>query len=192
MSLFVVIEGIDGTGKSTVTQAVSEKLGWNHLKALPDCFRPIVTEAGNLNDHNSYHLTVLGALKYVSTQVESHLEAGENVISDRYVLTPYFYHRAVGKSWGVKNLMLVELEPFGFVKPDLTIHLTVSEEARQKRLSSRGKLSDSDKDMQNRNIREEVLRGYTENADVVIDTTNLTIDEVVKLVEKAIERIEGS
>ena len=187
---FVVVDGIDATGKTSLVDSFSKRHGWAKVKALPTCYKEVVQESARLMNHNSYHLTVLAALKYTSDQIVELLDSGVNVISDRYVWTPYFYHRAIAKAWGLDNVIYPEFEPFNFVNPDLTVVLTVDEEVRQKRLILRGNLQGADSDLQNEITRQEIENGFLSKADFILDTTGPDLFQCVELLRDRVDLLK--
>ena len=81
------------------------------------------------------------------------------------------------------------------VKPDLTIYLTADLETIKQRISNRNK---DDKDLlqveYNKNVREPLMlnflkQNYNAKQVVIINTTNLNLDEVYKKIMDIIQKI---
>lgn len=134
----VAIEGMDGTGKSTISKVVANILEYHYIeKPLKDIFNISSDEFDNLcnkiyslNDENIkalfFGLGNLIALKK------------DNIIIDKHILGTYFWNKTDSNE-NIFNL-LVELG----VVPDLTIILYASQESRIRHLKSRNK---NDKDL---------------------------------------------
>ncbi len=108
----------------------------------------------------------------------------ENIVMDRHVLLNYYWN---GNEQS-KEIFDTQVKLFG--KPDLTIILYASPEIRLNRISNR---NPNDPDLQKDNMKKngydkllEFVKKYKYNY-VVIDTDNLSIDEVIK---KCINQIE--
>ncbi|TLZ89090.1 MAG: dTMP kinase [Methanobacteriota archaeon] len=145
LSGFVTFEGIDGSGKTTVSHLVLEKLrsrghslfltkepttGW-----LGDVVRRGVEEDANAITESFLFLADRSAH---IPQIRSHLEKGDLVLCDRYADSTYAYQGA--------RLVGVIPDPIRFLQnasrgwllsPDLTILLRVSPELGMERIKDR-------------------------------------------------------
>jgi len=145
LSGFVTFEGIDGSGKTTVSHLVLEKLrsrghslfltkepttGW-----LGDVVRRGVEEDANAITESFLFLADRSAN---IPQIRSHLEKGDLVLCDRYADSTYAYQGA--------RLVGVIPDPIRFLQnasrgwllsPDLTILLRVSPELGMERIKDR-------------------------------------------------------
>jgi len=142
---FVTFEGIDGSGKTTVSHLVMEKLrsrghsvfltkepttGW-----LGDVVRRGVEEDANAITEA---FLFLADRSVHIPQIRSHLEKGDLVLCDRYADSTYAYQGA--------RLVGVIPDPIRFLQnasrewllsPDLTIFLRVSPELGMERIKDR-------------------------------------------------------
>ncbi len=132
-SLFIAIEGIDGSGKSTQCQRLQTCL---HDRALPvvACADPGGTEFGNrirelLLHHKGDIDPVTEALLFMASRAElvvqvirPALEAGNIVLSDRYLLSNVAYQGYAG-GLGREAIFNAGLVAAGNLVPDLTIVL---------------------------------------------------------------------
>jgi len=145
LSGFVTFEGIDGSGKTTVSHLVREKLrsrghsvfltkepttGW-----LGDVVRRGVEEDANAITESFLFLADRSAH---IPEIRSHLEKGDLVLCDRYADSTYAYQGA--------RLVGVLPDPIRFLRnasrdwllaPDLTIFLRVSPELGMERIKDR-------------------------------------------------------
>ncbi|XP_053564922.1 UMP-CMP kinase 2, mitochondrial [Bombina bombina] len=136
----IVIEGLDATGKSTLTQSLKVSLKAALLKSPPDC---ISQWRKTFDDEPSLIRRAYYALgNYI---VESQIaEASKHspVIVDRYWHSTAAYAIATEIGGSAHNLPESHHEvyqwPNDLLKPDLVILLTVRDEERIKRIQGRG------------------------------------------------------
>ncbi|XP_002721181.3 UMP-CMP kinase 2, mitochondrial isoform X1 [Oryctolagus cuniculus] len=136
----IAIEGLDATGKTTVTQAVSEALKAVLLKSPPSCigqWRKIFDDEPTIVRRAFYSLgNYIVASEIAKESVKS------PVIVDRYWHSTAAYAIATEVSGGLQHLPPahhpVYQWPEDLLKPDLVLLLTVSPEERVRRLQGRG------------------------------------------------------
>jgi thymidylate kinase len=125
----IALEGLDGTGKSTIGQMAADKLGGVYYATPPALYkaaRELVDTAATDIDHYRFYV---GAVRAASTELAT-LEA-PLVIIDRYWMTTIAYHRAVGID--------ADLADFGaIVQPDFTIFFDASTDVLAERKNRRG------------------------------------------------------
>lgn len=132
---FIVIEGLDGTGKSTTAKALAEALGGIALSTPLDAFNGVRPKLEEIYAAESYGRQLFYASTAIasSIRVKKELEKHQVVVLDRYWLSTQVYH-----SWRTQggHFQLPEVEEM-LLKPDLTIYLELSLEERIKRLGKR-------------------------------------------------------
>lgn len=141
--MFIVIEGLDGTGKSTTAKALAEALDGKFLTTPLDKFKEVRPELEDIYGEES----LARQLFYASTAVCSSNRVGEEltqhgcVVIDRYWLSTQVYH-----SWrtGGAHFLLPEVEN-SILKPDLTVYLNISLDERIKRLGGRRDNTEEDR-----------------------------------------------
>jgi thymidylate kinase len=173
--MFIVFEGVDASGKTTVGRLLA-----NHLEAVyyatpPKDFlarREEVDLNASPDDHYRFYLD---GVRQASLEIWDLLAEGKTVIGDRYWATTYVYHLVMGA-----KVSRTDFE--GIVFPDTTVLLTVSPEVQAYRLAQRG-MSAGDRRMLN---RQEVLsREFKKflvsdgKSLVAIDASHLTPSEVM-------------
>lgn len=194
----IVIEGMDGAGKSTIAQIVSEKL---NIKYVDGSLKRFLFDKGvSENDMNiffkirdlysDFENSVLRTWSYGFANLFNLLHYDGDLIIDRHCLTTYYYN-GDEKS---KFLYKIMQEIAG--KPDLVIILRASISIRVSRIRNRNKL---DPDLLK---KEKMVYGYDimENAAKflnlnykIIDTDDKNIEQTVNAVVEIIEgEIDGT
>ena len=150
--MFIVLEGIDGVGKSTVTRLVAETLDLIPYATPPKEYmerrREIDLNGSPQQKFNFFRDGVLVA----AAEIRQLLSTGKSVICDRYWMTTYVYHKIIG-------VKVSEDDFTNLLQPDLTILLTASPEHQLQRLIERG-MSINDTQMVPRNL--ELRQAYDE------------------------------
>ncbi|MCE9597803.1 MAG: dTMP kinase [Spirochaetia bacterium] len=188
--LFVVFEGIDGSGKSTLTKAVWDRLG---------------TQAQLLREPTGLHTGKLIREKLSAPQtipqkdwiqlftedraldVEQHLKpalaAGKIVLMDRY-----YYSTAAYQGANLPDLSAAEIvkaQQAMFPEPDMLVYLEISPEAALARISSRPGLEI----FETRSQLERISKNYESILPKGTLRLNATksVDSNVQTVQRAIE-----
>ncbi len=141
--MFIVIEGLDGTGKSTTAKILAKALGGKFLTTPLDKFKTVRPELEEIYSDESLARQLFYASTAVcsSNRVSEELTQYDCVIIDRYWLSTQVYH-----SWrtGGEHFLLPEVEA-SILKPDLTVYLNISLEERIKRLGGRSDNTEEDR-----------------------------------------------
>lgn len=191
---FITVHGIDGTGKTTTTTGVVEKMKKSGMSAINyDDFKETldnpharnkteIKETGTLEEKLAIYLE---SMMYHSDQIEELLAKGYHVVKSRYLddIKAHFSHL------GVDQGKLGELESkFPMVQPDLKVVLVVDEEERRKRIQDRGVLNERDQESKKTDSRlgffeDYLLKAYKEappESVLHVDSGIFDIDEVAK------------
>uniref|UniRef100_A0A452J431 UMP-CMP kinase 2, mitochondrial n=1 Tax=Gopherus agassizii TaxID=38772 RepID=A0A452J431_9SAUR len=136
----IVIEGLDATGKTTVTQSVNDSLNALLLRSPPACisqWRKTFDDEPTLIRRAFYALG-----NYIVASEIAKASTESPVVVDRYWHSTAAYAIATEISGKVQNLPPAHHEvyqwPEDLLKPDLVLLLTVSPEERIRRLQGRG------------------------------------------------------
>lgn len=137
--LLVGIEGIDGSGKTTLVSSLEHRLSLDFdvvrskepgENAIGRAHRELSKE----RSPNAYSGALISAADrwYKSEALQRHLDRGRIVLSDRYYLSGLAYHRADGISFP----SYAELNE-NVLRPDLYLYLDVRVETAIDRLSGK-------------------------------------------------------
>ena len=189
---FIVIEGLDATGKSTLVAKLAKHLDATLLACPPQLEAPGLSEE-DLRLHFDgrppaqrrayYRATNLIA----SEQAEVALQTG-HVVMDRYWTSTVAF-AALDAASNI-NREWQSCYPPELRVPDVVILLTVDEENRTKRMSGRGEPATSEE----RNLavdiarRKAVLQTYRMFKPIEIDTSHLDPDVVLEKVLAALHK----
>jgi dTMP kinase len=143
-NLFIALEGIDGSGKSTQTKLLTEQLT-NQGHKVYSTFEPTDNQIGKLirnilkgnakADHRIIAgLFVADRLDHLLNEeygIVKKLEEGYTVITDRYLFSSYAYQGThMNMDWVIQaNSMSAEI-----LRPDVNIFIDVSPEVSMQRL----------------------------------------------------------
>jgi dTMP kinase len=144
-NLFLAFEGIDGSGKSTQSKLLAEKLkekGLNVYHTTEPTDSPIGAMIRKIFRHEmeADHRTIAGL--YVADRLDhltnskngliKKLEEGYTVISDRYYFSSYAYQ---GTHMSIDWVIAANSQSAELLRPDLNIFIDVSPELCMKRLN---------------------------------------------------------
>ncbi|MBM3302415.1 MAG: hypothetical protein FJY85_20995 [Deltaproteobacteria bacterium] len=184
---FIVLEGVDGVGKSTVAQAVADRLQGRNFRtptATVECFAASLPDQGltylrpyfdqySRESPRTRFAFYLMCVSEATCQIR-HLLEDRDVVCDRFIASTLAYHRALDPTLnGVDVSWAVELQP------DLQILLDVADgQEHQQRLNGRGSRSDKllEEDI---NFLNAVKTEFRKLGLYTIDTTQRTVQSIV-------------
>lgn len=167
----VVITGLDGSGTSSIAEALCKKDPNGILFKTPDGPFGKVREFFDAEDlriqHPSAHyLFYLAAVVYASDQIREKLKT-KNVYCVRYLIDTVVSHRVAS----LDIELTYEGAGYSIKKPDLTLFINIDETIRQDRISARGK-SELDKVLDNEDKRDHFLREFKALSNNFIEINN--------------------
>ena len=188
---FIVIEGLDAAGKSTLVVRLAESLSAALLRCPPKLEAPEFID-GDLRSHfdnrpaSQRRAYYRAANLIASEQTEVALQTG-HVVMDRYWTSTVAFAALddsnLDEEW-------YGCYPPELRKPDMVILLTVDEENRTKRMQGRDEPITAEEQNLAAEIarREAVLQVYRSFDPIEIDTSDLTPDAVLETVLAVLHR----
>ncbi|WP_207493223.1 dTMP kinase [Aridibaculum aurantiacum] len=144
-NLFIALEGIDGSGKSTQTKLLAERMTQQGHKVYTTCeptarpigamIRSILKGEMKADDRTIAGLFVADRLDHLLNEedgIVKKLEDGFTVITDRYYFSSYAYHGThMDMDWVIAaNAMSADI-----LRPDINIFIDVPPEISMQRVS---------------------------------------------------------
>lgn len=194
-SFFIVIEGLDGSGKSTQAKLIKEyleKLGRQcHVTKEPTDWsepgkraRAIIQKEIKAPPEDLQGFMAQDRKEHLQKEITPNLQKGIDVISDRYFFSTIAYGSLDCSPKWLKSLNS------GFPIPDITLFIDTNTKTCIKRMESRGKKLDL---FETEEKLKKIRRAYLELAEnyknfKIIDG-NGTIQNVFKLVKKELQTL---
>jgi len=150
---FVTVEGLDGSGKTTQIDRLAahlSRLGYHTLltrepggSPIAEKIRELVLSPDNLGMHPWTEALLYAAARaeHVRSLVQPALADGQVVLCDRYVDSSAAY-QGVGRGLGLENVLEVNAQATGGLRPDLTLYLRLD---AAEALARRGRASSLDR-----------------------------------------------
>ncbi len=195
MSGFVVIEGIDGCGKSTVAKTVADRLGPRAVltREPTDSWIGRAVRKGDSEEVSPY----LDALLFMADranhtpEIANHLESGKIVVCDRYYHSTVAYQTAYlrRKSQGDNFDWLLDANIRISIHPDVTFLLIVDPEEALGRIGDRGELSRFEREDFLKEVQGNYLRLAERDPTIVqVDSTRPPREIVEEILQALNER----
>ncbi len=204
---FIVFEGVDGSGKTTISRMLQEKLEALDVPIHHTCeptrnpvgslIRQIITRQVSTNEQTIGALFLADRLDHIQHPdygMLQYLESGNHVISDRYYYSSYAYHVPhLSMDWVIEaNQLCADL-----LRPDIVFFLDIPVEVTLKRISDNRNENDlfetEERLTQVRNNYQEAIRRQGKLDNVVIIDAQGTIDQVFKqILAKTAEMLDLS
>jgi dTMP kinase len=179
--MLIAVEGIDGSGKTTIARYIKEILETKGLKCV------LLKEPGDstygkkiresklrLEKEEELKLFILDRIEDVNKNILPALKEGKVVIMDRYYLSNIAYQSVRGIDAEKIRKMNEKIAP----KPDLVILLDVDPEVGLERVKKRGKLTPFEEPEYLKKVREAFVRN-ADSRTVIVDA-NRPLEEVKK------------
>jgi thymidylate kinase len=190
MTQLIVFEGPDGAGKSTLAKAVATELNALLLSTPGRDFDEIRPRLEDLyKDHaDSRQLFYLSTVVRCSDKARSALEAGQNVVIDRYLPSTQVYAQLRGP-----HLLLDELAK-RLIEPDLCVFLDCADHERKRRMQRRESFTDEDeRSLADAPRLRALYQDYFQRSPLVghllnLDSTSTDVDTLVRQIVRQLER----
>jgi dTMP kinase len=187
--LFIVFEGLDGSGKSTCAKALAAEIGAVYLTTpSPDLRKhrdEIVRSFGTSQE--AAQLFYLSTVFAASVQARLLIAEGKSVVMDRYFMSTQAYANFRGSQLGMDDLQS-QLFP-----ADITVYLETSLEVRKQRLNDRHCTSaDTETLNEHAHAALTALHRHRSNLTIVgkwlaINNSGLSIESSIELLKIAIK-----
>ena len=146
--IFVTIEGLDFSGKSTLVRALEPLVAdWEpptHFTREPggtpvaERIRELLLDPGiEMDAWTEAYLYAAARADHARGGILPHLMRGENVICERYLDSSLAY-QGLGRELGVEAVRELNAWAVGTVLPDKTFYLRLDAEERERRARARG------------------------------------------------------
>lgn len=201
--MFITLEGPEGSGKSTATKAIVErleKLGYNVLQTREPGGTPISEQIRNviLNQENKAMDSRTEALLYAASRrqhlvekVWPALKEGKIVICDRYLDSSLAYQGGA-RRLGIDNVLAVNTFATESTFPDLTLLFDIDPELGLKRIAANNNREVNRLDLEKLDFHNDVRNAFLDLAKrypdrfVIIDASK-SPQEVIEAAMKAIQ-----
>ena len=174
--MFITVEGIEGSGKSTALTLLSQELGRRGFDVLLTrepggcglgrAIRPIVLDARtrSLNMRAELYLFLADRAQHVAEVIRPALEAGQIVLCDRYTESTLAY-QGYGRGLDPEKLRRINEMATGGLAPDLTLLMDLPVAVGLERAGLRNQrqgtvLSEGRFDAESVDFHERVRQGY--------------------------------
>ena len=187
---FIVFEGPDGSGKTTIIKQVKTLLENKDYDIsyyrepggtkISEKIRSIIIDNDNnmMDAKTEALLFASSRAQLVAEKIIPDLKAGKIVICDRFVMSSLWY-QGLGRSLGIDNVKLINDFATGGLKPDLTLFFNIDYKTALER--KRANFSPDRLENEDFSFHKTIFDGYLKMAD-------LYKDEIVKVdARKSIE-----
>lgn len=198
----IVIEGLEGAGKSTAVSTVIELLTQRDIAtittrepggtAIGEVLRKLIKNpeySGVLEDKTELLLLYAARIQLIEQIIKPALREGKWVIADRFELSTIAYQ---GGGRGLDLQMIKSLSTFCLddFKPDLTLYLDISPEIGMERAKQRGafdRIEQQSIDFFHR-VHEAYISHVHSNPDIVTIDASLPLRDVRCSIQSALTR----
>lgn len=180
-SRFIVLEGLDGVGKSTLARDLAAHLDAQFMSTPGEAFSGVRGQV--LDAFGSDQLAK--ALFYTATVSSEGIKAraivdqGHSVVMDRYWASTVTYAKARGVTANLEALAN------GLAVPDICVLITLNEATRLHRLQERG-MTAEDRETISTPFCQAVMKGLEAHSNITVDITGLDQTQAVTKVAAAI------
>lgn len=132
---FIVLEGLDGSGKTSVAHFLAETYGFKFIKTPDKVFEQIRDYVDKQDAYTKlmfYYASNFDA----SRKIEDYLKEG-SVICDRYFYSTLIYFAHFTGHTIEESIALMEAFTNKLILPDKVVYLTISDDTRISRLKER-------------------------------------------------------
>lgn len=188
--MFIVFEGLDGAGKTSLARRTAESIDAEFLTTPSLALRPyrdvVVASFGGCQE--ACQLFYLATVFAAAREVRAHLDAGRSVVLDRYLLSTQAYAAFRGSALELDHLASL------LVPADLTVFVDAPLAVRVERLAQRGTTA-ADRETMSPDADARLHVEYSARMGLAItgqvlhlDSASASVDSLVPKVVEAITR----
>lgn len=177
---FIALEGIDGSGKTTVCQILSKKINAENYKTPSWPFSDLRDVIDKTVDIKSRFFFYLSSVIHASSEI-ARLLIHKHVVCDRYILSTLCYHRASEsffKSFDENQLDILQ--------PDFTFFLNADYDVRMKRIAIRESADNSDilnSDLHDKKYQDKVELEFSKYHNLLwINANDISPDDIADII----------
>jgi thymidylate kinase len=174
-NIFVCIDGVDLTGKTTNAELLAKKIGGVYFKTPSQQFEEM-RKIFNAGDETAKYLFYLATICQASKDIAK-LLITSNVVVDRYLYSTICYHAFSGVNVGI-----VKLDEIPIIKPDFSVCLIVRNKEWTERAKLRGEDYSYARWQKSKNISKLLASFIQKDKGIIIDTSNIQPEQVVQVV----------
>jgi len=203
--LFIVLEGPDGSGKSSLANFMAEYLKLKGHKIefsrepggtnIGEKIRDIILDVGNEEMGNEAEALLYAASRaqHVSEKIRPTIESGKDLICERFYYSSIVY-QGIGRKLGIDAVKHFNEFAIQGVYPDLVIFLDIDPKKALMRKKNDGELDRLE--IENINFHQEVYQGYKKIIEIFPEISKVDADrskeeiydDVKVLINKILER----
>lgn len=188
--MFLVFEGIDGSGTTTQIQKLAECFSAQHIPFIQTAeptegnvgkyIREILSGKTNLSSRALQILFFADRADHCEKKINPALQSGKKVLSDRFALSTIAYSALSGD-----EMLFCEMARF-FPQPDYTIFLRIDPKIAISRIAERGKQKDI---FERKDLLEKIADAYEVEISKIPDEKKVIFDSGVLGIEEIAEKI---
>lgn len=174
--LFITFEGGEGSGKTTVIEAISEALvdqGYNVLVTrepggipIAEKIREVILDRSHtaMDSHTEALLYAAARRQHLVEKVSPALQSGHIVLCDRFIDSSLAY-QGIARGLGLEQVWTINQFAVGEYMPQLTIYLDINPDEGLKRIAQHRANEINRLDLEKKSFHEQVRAGYLLLAD---------------------------
>ena len=192
--LFIVLEGIDGSGKTTLARSLKSQLesvrGWEVRLTAEPTKGPVgsLLREERIDSPRAEAMLFIADRACHTDEIRKLTESGTTVICDRYYASTLAYQSASTSGPVLDYDLLVKMNESVIMEPDVTILLDIDPEVSGGRVDSRGEQKSKFERLEfQRRVRDNYLRIAKERGFSVLDASKSPEDlcsEAMKLIDQ--------
>lgn len=194
----IVVEGIDGAGKTTVCSALAvllEQQGYQVVKtrepggtSFGKKIREFILEHNEMSARAEFLLFAADRAEHIEKVVRPALASGTIVISDRMSDSSIVY-QGMTQNLDLDGIKFINQWAMNSLKADATIYLKIDVNSAQQRLTARGKKTRFESSEMLEQVSNAFDKLFVQRADVItVDAHKSTTDIIKQVAQQLVQR----